>query len=190
MANYPKDQFDDFPEDLGRVGAHRGPRKRGGGWIGFAWAALATGVLIVGGLYAVTLVDDSIEFLPGATAAASATPKPTVIPTADPVTSKKEIRQLNSKRKITITLLNGTATEGIENTASKALKKLKWPVTSATSSSATDITKTTVYYRSSKNEDVARGLSLALKTGNVKQSTVYEAPITVVLGSDYADLQE
>ena len=33
-------------DDLQRVGAHRAPKKRGGGWIGFGWAVLATGVLV------------------------------------------------------------------------------------------------------------------------------------------------
>jgi len=53
MASYPKDRFDQLPEDLQRIGAHRGPAKKGRGWIGFAWALLATGVLIFGGLFAI-----------------------------------------------------------------------------------------------------------------------------------------
>ena len=50
MAKYPRDQFDDIPVDLARVGAHRAPVKAGRGWITFAWAALFTGIFVVGGL--------------------------------------------------------------------------------------------------------------------------------------------
>src|ERR1019366_5658749 len=51
MANFRTDQFDNLPENVDRVGAHRGPKVKGRGWIAFAWAVLATAVLVVGGLY-------------------------------------------------------------------------------------------------------------------------------------------
>jgi len=191
MATYPKDQFDDLPEDLDRVGAHRGPAKKGGGWIAFAWAALATGVLIIGGLYGVTAVTGEGGFtLPWTqtTTDPVATPSASVIPTAEPVTSRAEIKKLGSKRNITITVLNGTAENGLENTAYKALRKGKWPVTSAAPASADDIKQTIVYYSQKKNEDVARGIVEALGVGDVRLSTAFPgAKITVVLGSDYAD---
>ena len=62
MANFPQDPFDEVPADLKRVGAHRAPRKRGRGAIAFAWAALATGVLVVGGLYGLSRVNPDISF--------------------------------------------------------------------------------------------------------------------------------
>jgi len=193
MATFPKDQFDDLPEDLDRVGAHRGPAKKGGGWIAFAWAALATGVLIIGGLYGVTAVTGEGGFvLPWtqSTDEAVSTPEPSVIQTADPVTKSSEIKKLGSKRNITITVLNGTAEDGLEETAFEALDKKKWPVTSAAPASADDITKTIVYYSQDKNEDVARGIVEALGVGDVRQSTAFKgAKVTIVLGSDYADLQ-
>lgn len=191
MANYPKDQFDDLPEDLDRVGAHRGPAKKGGGWIAFAWAALATGVLIIAGLYGVTAVTGVGGFvLPWATSTSEAvnTPEPSVIATADPVTKSSEIKKLGSKRNITITVLNGTAVDGLEDDAFDALDKKKWPVTSAAPSSEDTIEKTVVYYSQAKNEDVARGIVKALGVGDVKLSDAFKgAKVTVVLGSDYAD---
>ena len=66
MATFPQDQFDEVPAELKRVGAHRAPRPRGRGAIAFAWAALATGVLVVAGLYGLSRIDPTFTFaLPG-----------------------------------------------------------------------------------------------------------------------------
>jgi len=185
MATFPKDQFDIAP-DLDRVGAHRAPKKKGGGWIAFAWAALATGVLVVGGLYGLSLINKDVAFeVPGfsgsdpvETPAASQTPE--VPPILDPTT-------IDPARGITITVLNGTATAGLQDTAGDALDAASWPVVSRTQSSATDIEKTVVYFRDAADEDVARGLVVALGVGEVLQSdTFLGSPITVVLGTDYA----
>ena len=62
MASTTRDRFDDIPSDIVRVGAHRAPAKRGRVWIRLAWAALATGVLIVGGLYGLSRVNSAISF--------------------------------------------------------------------------------------------------------------------------------
>jgi len=186
MATYPKDQFDDLPEDLARVGAHRGPVKRGGGWITFAWAALATGLLVVGGLYAVSLTNTDLNIFPQPEAAPVASATPTVIPTAEPLTDPEVIRTLKKDRGITTTIINATATPNLEKKARTALKADKWPVTAVASADATDITQTIIYYREVADEDVARGMLLTLGVGDVVQSTAYEgAPITIVLGSDY-----
>ena len=45
MANFPTDQFDELPDNVDRVGAHRGPKVKGRGWIFLGWAVLATVVL-------------------------------------------------------------------------------------------------------------------------------------------------
>jgi hypothetical protein len=92
MASYPKDRFDDLPEDLVRVGAHRAPRKKGGGWIGFAWAALATLVLTVGGLFVLSVIDPGVRFeIPGLPVAeqTSAAPEDESTPTAIPLTHRR-----------------------------------------------------------------------------------------------------
>src|SRR6218665_3951836 len=87
MASFPRDQFDDVPHDVDRVGAHRAPRKRGRGWIAFGWATLATAGLVVVGLFALTLFDPRFELplIPGETETPSETP--TVIQTGETVTA-------------------------------------------------------------------------------------------------------
>jgi hypothetical protein len=184
MASNTKDRFDDLPKDLVRVGAHRAPRKRGRGWIGFAWAALATGLLVVGGLFVVSLIDDSFS-LPLLTTTSAATEAPTAsaTPTAAPLTDPATI---DPARLITITVLNGTPVVGLQTTAGDALTAAGWPVGSTTTASTTDIAATTVYYSNPLDEDIARGLVLALGVGEVSESVAFVgAPITIVLGSDY-----
>ena len=186
MAKFPEDPFDDFPEDLARVGAHRAPKKRRG-WVGFAWAALATGVLVIGGLYGVSLINDEVSFdIPGLTedpVEAIATPTPTSTPTAQPITDPTLI---DSARNISITVLNGTPLVGLQTSVMSALTSAGWPVVSAAKASTTDIEETLVYYSNPADEDVARGLVLALGIGDVRESTAFlGAPVTIVLGADY-----
>lgn len=179
MANFPPDQFDTLPENLTRVGAHRAPAARGRRWIGFAWAALATGVLVAGGLYAVSLADASIDF---AAPTSTATGTATAVPTAEPVTDPSTVID----RAISITVLNGTATVGLEDDAASVLEDAGWTVGSEATSTATDITQTIVYYADAANEDVARGVALALGVGDVSLSDAFlGAPLTVVVGSDF-----
>jgi len=185
MASYPKDRFDDLPKDLVRVGAHRAPKKRGGGWIGFAWAALATLVLVVGGFYVVTLVDPSVEFaIPGAepsetVAAPEDDTTPTALPLTDPLT-------IDPARQISITVLNGTTTVGEQQAVSDKLTALGWPVGSAATASTNDIKETLVYYSNPADEEIARGLVSVLGVGDVRESTAFlGAPVTIVLGADY-----
>lgn len=183
MAGYPKDRFDDLPEDLARVGAHRAPAKKGRGWIGFAWAALATGVLVFGGLYGISkFLDIDLGIFP---VAETPTPTPTPTPTMDPITAA----ELDPGRAITITVLNGTPIVGLEVTAATTLTTAGWPVTATASASVDNVEKTYVYYQDPANEDVARGIVASLGKGDIRlvaPETFPGAPITVVVGADFA----
>ena len=188
MANFPQDPFDEVPADLKRVGAHRTPRKRGRGAIAFAWAALATGLLVVGGLYGLSRVNPDISFeLPnfggGETPLASPSPSAsTVAPVTDPTTVPKAL-------KLTISVLNGSETAGLQNTAGDAIKAAKWPNPARLDASTHTVQTTTVYYTTADYEGIARGLLQLLGVpGSVQITDKYAAPITIVLGADYATL--
>lgn len=183
MANFPRDRFDEQPEDLFRVGAHRAPRRKGRGWIGFAWAVLATVILIVGGLYGLSRVTDGIDFeLPFAGEEPVETPTSTPTPTAEPVLDPATI---DPARSISITVLNGTPTPGLHDTVGDSLSGAGWPVGAQSPSSADDVEETFVYYSDPENEDVARGVAIAIGVGEIRLSDAFAAPITVVLGTDY-----
>ena len=178
MPKYPKDQFDDIPADLARVGAHRAPPKAGRGWITLAWAALFTGLFVLAGVLGLNLLNGQ-GFLGGGseeTGSPTSSPSMTAEPVLDPTT-------IDPARAISITVLNGTTTVDLEKTAAAALTG--WPVGATLVASNRTEPTTIVYYGDPANEDVARGLVLALGVGEIRESTAYNAPITIVVGADY-----
>jgi hypothetical protein len=184
MANFRTDQFDNLPENVDRVGAHRGPKVKGRGWITLAWAVLATAVLVVGGLYVLSTFNPSIKFGLGAgsdpTPSATGTPTPVITPIADPKAPEVVAR------KITITVLNGTAIVGLQNKAGTKLTDKGWNVIATANSTSTNITTSTVYYSSAGDEDVAEGIQILLGAQDIQFSNAFPgSPITVVVGSDF-----
>lgn len=176
MAKTPTDQFDDLPKDLARIGAHRAPPRAGRGWITFAWAALFTGIFVLAGLLGLNALR-GLSFL-GEAPTNSATPSAEI--TADPVLDPATI---DPARGISITVLNGTTTVDLEKTAAAALEG--WPVGATLVASDRTEPTTIVYYGDPANEDVARGIVLKLGVGEIRESTAYNAPITIVVGADY-----
>jgi hypothetical protein len=175
---YPKDRFDTIPDDLRRIGAHRTPRPRGRGWIGFGWAALATVVLIGLGVFGLSLVNGSISFKgasPSISATPTPTPTPTIVPTVDP--------------NLSVFVLNGTTTSGLANSVGDKLVAAGWKVDSRANASETDLTKTIVYYSDAKNQAAALGVAQSLPGATVAETQDYVATgadLTVVIGSDFA----
>jgi hypothetical protein len=187
MANFPQDPFDEVPAELKRVGAHRAPRPRGRGAIAFAWAALATGILVVGGLYGLSRIDPTFNFsFPGIGAGDEdpvATPSasgPAVEAVTDPTTVDPALA-------LSISVFNGSATDGLQNTAGDAIAAAGWPDPARAVADQRDETATVVYYRSAEFEGIALGLVQLLGVGTVQLSDAFlGAPVTIVVGSDYA----
>ncbi|MBB5632747.1 hypothetical protein BKA04_000970 [Cryobacterium mesophilum] len=185
MANFPKDRFDDLPSDLQRVGAHRGPKRKGRGWIGFAWAVVATVILTTGGLFGLAAINNNINFDFFPNAANDDVETPTQTPTAEPTLDPK----------VPLTILNGTPTVGLANQVGDALVKQGWNgakqgVGSRANSSSRDIDETVVYYATPELEGAARALVLALGVGEIRLSTDFPgSEITIVIGSDYKPVE-
>lgn len=189
MARFPEDRFDHLPDDLRRVGAHRRPKPKGRGWIGFVVSLAAIVVLTAGGLVMLQRVagfDIDIPFL----SVPTETPTPTPTPTMPPVRDPAEIDQV--AREIKIDVLNGTLHPDIETTVAAELRALGWNVGVAVPAAADDVEKTFVYYSLEENEDVARGLVLAIGAGEIRlidEGTFPGASLTIVLGEDYVNPQ-
>jgi hypothetical protein len=184
MASFPQDQFDEIPTDLARVGAHRAPAKRGLGWVRFGWAALATAVLVVAGLFGLSLLNPSFKLdLPFAGASQSATPSISAAPTVPAVTDPTKV---DPKLGLSISVLNGSKTDGQQNKAGDAIKAAGWPDPARANSTTRSEKTTTVYYSSSAFEGIARGMVVLLGVGTIQFSDAYPgAPVTIVLGDDY-----
>ena len=183
---FPRDRFDEIPDDLARVGAHRAPRPRGRGWVAVGWAALASVLLVGAGIFGLSLVNGSINFhgtsssasksttgTPSATATSS-TPTPTVVPTVNP--------------SLSVNVLNGTATEGLAANVGDKLTAAGWKVGALANADRTDLATTIVYYSDPANQGAALGVAQSLPGATVQQSTAFSdtgADITVVIGANY-----
>ncbi|NIJ05053.1 LytR C-terminal domain-containing protein [Frigoribacterium faeni] len=202
MAKHPQDRFDEVPDDLQRVGAHRAEARRGRGWIVFAWAALATGLLVGAGVVALGVVNDSFQFVAptsdetadagsatptdeatdGASGgstdeAAPTTPAETVAP-ADPASVDPDVTS--------ITVLNGTTTSGLAGQASLALAEAGWTVAGQGNADGS-APSTVVYYSEAGDEAVALGVARDLGSATVELSDQFpDSSVTVVLGADYS----
>ncbi|MCU1438859.1 MAG: putative exported protein [Naasia sp.] len=178
-SSYPEDRFDRPPVDLQRVGAHRTPRPAGRGWVAFAWAALATGVLVGVGVLAMFVINDRVSFSnPGGGAAppASEPHVPPVQPTVDPT--------------VNVVLLNGTDVAGLAARAGDLLTTQGWAVGARSNATGTDVQSTVVFYTDASQEGAALGIAQALGAVETQLSDRFvvegENRITVVLGADYA----
>lgn len=200
MAKHPRDRFDEVPDDLERVGAHRAEARRGRGWIVFAWAALATGVLVGAGVVYLGVANDSFQFVAptsdetaqaesetpaedaegeeAETGSAAPTPSPETVAPADPDDVDPDVT--------TITVLNGTDTSGLAGSASGALADGGWTVAGQGNADGDTAAVTIVYYVDEADEAVARGVARDLGTTEVEQSDAFpDSSVTIVLGSDY-----
>ncbi|HMH58449.1 MAG TPA: LytR C-terminal domain-containing protein [Galbitalea sp.] len=182
MANFRTDQFDNLPENIDRIGAHRGPKVRGRGWITFAWAILATAVLVVGGLYVLSIFNTSIKFGLGPAASAAPTTSSTPVPVITPIEDPSSI----ASRNITVTVLNGTDIVGLDKKAAAKLTAKGWNVIATAPSTATNLKTSTVYYSAAADEDVAEGIQSQLGAQDIQFSSAFPgSSITVVVGSDF-----
>lgn len=194
MPQYPRDRFDDVPRDSGRVGAHRAVPRAGGGWRAFAWAALATGVLVAAGVAWLAVANQSFQFtnpLSSASSAPAEDPAASEDDTQEPEATAETVAPVTDPSQVdpdvtTITVLNGTDTAGLAARAADALADAGWTVGSQ--GNASDGAPTSiVYWSAAEDEGVALGLAQELGIGTVQQSSAFPgAAVTVVLGDDYA----
>ncbi|WP_167052462.1 LytR C-terminal domain-containing protein [Salinibacterium sp. ZJ77] len=181
MARFPQDRFDELPHDIARVGAHRAPGRRGGGWVAFGWSVVAVAVLTAGGLFALSTLNPNLF----PTASESPTPLPEVIETMDPVTDPSTIDP-EALSGLTISVLNGTSTQGLAAVAAEQISSAGWPTPGAASADSTTEKETVVYYLDPANEGYARGIMQAIGAADVRRTDAFTlTAITVVLGSDY-----
>ena len=186
MASFPRDQFDDIPDDLVRVGAHRAPARKGRGWLNLLWAILAVAVLILVGLFALSRLDPTNFPLPIFNQQ-TPTPTPTTTPTATPVTDPKTVPAAIMKT-LTISVLNGTPIVGQADRAANQIHAAGWPNPARAIASDRTEKITYVYYSSPEYEGIARGLMTLLNVGDVRLVPATQFPgatITVVIGKDY-----
>ena len=188
--SHPRDRFDvKGPSEPARVGAHRGPARRGRGWIAFAWATAATVVLVIVGIVSLQLITDRLDLdavFPQQESSEAASEAPSTPAPAPAVVDTAAL----------VTVLNGTPTQGLAAQAVEQLAVAGWSQNIAVSNADQSTVETTiVYYQDPSQEGAARGLAEALGVGTITLSDDFaidvaegEEPIlqlVVVLGADY-----
>lgn len=194
------DRFDDVERDLGYVGTHRRQRSS---WSVFAPVGIGLGAVVVLVLGGVWLVDRSDDYL---TLDASEVPvisgeapadsdqdgavvlEPEVPEEVVAVTDPTQIDTVG----LTLTVLNGTATQGMAARAVERLVMVGWPEATATNADSTTVQRSVVAYSEDADKAIALGIAqeLNLDADSVVQTTAYPgARVTVVLGSDYVDTE-
>jgi len=188
MSRFPRDRFDDIA-DGPRVGAHRGLPRRGRGWIAFAWAALATGVLVGVGVLVLQIANNSFQFdSSGASSSASSSASDSAsADSGSGSTGSQAAAPEDQPSDLTLTVLNGTSATGLAATGTSTLAAAGWQVSSDGNAGSADATATIVYYQSDDQAAVARGIVKTLGVGSVAKSSAFpNSDVTVVLGTDYA----
>ncbi|SBN61188.1 LytR cell envelope-related transcriptional attenuator [Curtobacterium sp. 9128] len=197
MTRFPHDRFDDVT-DGPRVGAHRGMHRRGRGWIAFAWAALATGVLVGIGVLVLALLNGSYSFTgdsssaPSASASSSASSSSSSSPSDGSSSSSSSSSESAAatpadQGSTTLVVLNGTSTPGLAASGTSKLTAAGWKVTSSGNAGTTGTASTIVYYQQESQAALAKGIAQSLGVTAVEQSAAFpNADISVVLGADFS----
>jgi hypothetical protein len=193
------DRFDDVSREKKYVGIHRSTRSTASL---FAPVGIALGVvalLVLGGLWFVdrsaanlTLEDSAPPVIDGgATAPLEEEQAVEEEPVVDEVLPVTDPTQIDTEG-LTLTVLNGTASQGMAARASTRLTDVGWPETTATNADSTDVAQSVVAYSEEADKASALGIAqlLGIEADAVVQSTAYPgARITVVLGADYVDTE-
>ena len=187
MTKHPRDRFDDKASVPARVGAHRQPVERKPWWVKGLISLGVTSVLILSALAGVAVLDarnlQEID-LPvlGITATPTPTPTPTPeIPLVDPTTLSK-----NELNDITITVLNGTTSETLDEDVAAILEAQSWPNITVASAADSTIKVSVVVYGPDEDLSLATSVAASLGIKAVKQSDLYPgARVTVLMGKDF-----
>ena len=90
---------------------------------------------------------------------------------------------------LTISVFNASPANGLQNTAADAILAAGWPDPARATADQRDEETTVIYYRSTEFEGIALGLAQLLGVGTIQLSDAFlGAPVTIVVGADYATL--
>lgn len=186
-----RDRFDALKREPGRVGSHRGPVRRGGGWLGLALFLVGLIIITAGGMFVVDRImrdtsptgqglDFNFPFLPDLVP----TPPPSEAPPPPVVTDPA----VAVERGLRVMVLNGTPVTGLQNAVGDELANLGWPIATRARAGSSDVLDTIVYYADPANADIARGIVETIGFGEAREvdPNVYPGMnVIVVIGMDH-----
>ncbi|MFN3948755.1 LytR C-terminal domain-containing protein [Microbacterium sp.] len=157
-STFPRDRFDDLPDATGRIGAHRAEPTRLRGWIVFLWAAIATLVLIIAGIFGTLVLSGRISLGADDASAPTFSASPTTPAVID--------------TSYTVVVLNGTAEDGLAASLREQVIAAGWAddTVETGNSDTTDFAQTTVYYLRDTDRAAAEGLAQTIGGAQIAQS--------------------
>ena len=185
------DRFDDIEKEPGYIGLRRLRRRRAIWLIPAGVFAGSSLVLIVLGLWWVDQAGDSLEIdaseIP-IIAEPEPEPEPELVPEPEPVDAEPIINPtVDQASGLTVTVLNGTLTQGLAARAGDLLTAEGWPEQTLANAETNTVDESFVAYRREEDEGLARGAAQILGIEEVLFTDRYlGARITVVLGADYS----
>ena len=198
-SRFLPDKFDDVASDPRYIGTHRRAQSS---LSVFAPIGIGLGlvvVLVLGGLWWIDRsnnsleLDDSAILVPAEDApAGDSPPAEEGIDSGDaagPAPANPGDVDLTT---LTITVLNGTGTQGLAARAGSRLIEAGWPEPTATNADSSDVAQSLIAYGNAEDLAIALGIAnvLGISSEAVIQSDTYPgARVTVILGSDYVDTE-
>ena len=134
-------------------------------------------MLVAGGIIAISIFNDRLDFGDAQGPATTQTPEPTA--TAEPVIDANQ----------PVTVLNGTQTAGLAARAADLLTAGGVPVGTTANASEDDLTETYVYYATPELEGAARGVAQLIPEADVRFDAKFAeigTPLVLVVASDFA----
>jgi hypothetical protein len=181
------DRFDDIPKEPGYIGLRR-LRRRRAFWLIPTAVLAATSLLLVSlGLWWVNRTADLLEFevpeIPLVQPEIEPEPEPEPEPeTVEPIVNPNADQVAG----LTVTVLNGTLTQGLAAAAGERLAAEGWPEALFANADTNTVEESYVAYGREDDEALALGAAQILGIESVVLTDRnFGARITVVLGSDY-----
>lgn len=198
QSKFLPDKFDDVENDPRYIGTHRRAQSS---LSVFAPIGIGLGlvvVLVLGGLWWIERSNAALEIDQGAIRlpAGEAPTDATESAPGEAEDVEEEVLAADPAdvdlTDLTITVLNGTGTQGLAARAGSRLVQAGWPEPTATNADSRDVAQSIVAYGNAEDYPIALGIAGNLGIGSeaVIQSDTYpSARVTVILGSDYVDTE-
>lgn len=183
------DRFDEIPREPGYIGLRRLRRRRAFWLIPTAVLAGSSLLLVALGLWWMDRAGDSLEF--AVPDVPLVEPEPEIAPEPEEETEPEALDPIinpsaEQAAGLTVTVLNGTLTQGLAASAGELLTAEGWPEQTLANADTSTVEESYVAY--SREEDKALALGAAEILGIesvVEAERDFGARITVVLGADY-----
>lgn len=175
---FPRDRFDEIPNDSARVGAHRAPRPRLRWLVVLLWWLLSVAVLTGAGILAFLALSNT-----------NALDLPTPANSSQQSVEEEAVVDTD----YVVLVLNGTPDGAAAEAVSEAVTGAGWPEESVAVLDAdrADVEESTVVYIDEGDAAAARGLAAELGIERVEQNAEFAevsgGGLTVVVGLDRVD---